>query len=716
MSRKRSASPPLELWGGIECTINRIGNQFIDQLELVGAYARADIVDQIAAVGFQKVRWPALWEHTAPNGLGRADWSWCDTTLPLLKEKGIEPIVGLVHHGSGPASTNLLDPQFAEKLAEYADAFARRYPWVRLYTPINEPLTTARFSALYGHWYPHERDDRAFVSALVNQTRAIVTAMIAIRAITPDAQLVCTEDASFTRSSAPLTAQAAFENQRRWLSLDLLTGRVSKSHPLWRYLLDGGLTRDDLAWFGRQAVTPAIIGLNYYVTSDRFLDHRLQRYPLAVHGGNGLQRYVDVEAARADGIGIRGHRRVLVEAWKRYGIPVAITEAHLGCSREEQMRWLRDAWTGAVAAREQGAEVRAVTAWALLGSTDWDSLVTRLEGHYEPGFFDIRAKTPRRTALIRVAQDLAARGESDHPLLASGGWWATAGRQPGSMAPLMIVGATGTLGRAFARTCERRGIPYVALTRMDLDILDVDAVRAAVVAHRPWAVVNAAGYVRVDDAERDAAQCRRVNAVAPAILAMVCRKARIRLLTFSSDLVFDGGRQHPYIELDPVAPLNVYGLSKAEAERRVLALNPSALVVRTSAFFGPWDESNFVTRMLSELGSRRRFRASTDVTVSPTYVPDLVNTSLDLLIDEADGVWHLANAGAVTWFELAVLAARLAGADPEGIDACSFDSLQLPATRPPYSVLGSNRGPLMPALEDSLERYVHDRRRGGAAA
>ena len=115
------------------------------------------------------------------TGCGQADWRWCDATLPLLRDHGIEPIIGLVHHGSGPASTDLLDEQFGDKLAEYAAAFARRYPWVRLYTPINEPLTTARFSALYGHWYPHRRDDAAFVAALINQTRATIKAMAAVR-------------------------------------------------------------------------------------------------------------------------------------------------------------------------------------------------------------------------------------------------------------------------------------------------------------------------------------------------------------------------------------------------------------------------------------------------------------------------------------------------------------------------------------------------------
>jgi dTDP-4-dehydrorhamnose reductase len=701
---------PLELWGGIECTINRLGDRFIDQLDLVGGYSRTDLVEKMAAVGFSKVRWPALWEHTAPNGLRHADWGWCDATLPLLREHGIEPIIGLVHHGSGPASTDLLDEQFGDKLAEYAAAFARRYPWVRLYTPINEPLTTARFSALYGHWYPHRRDDTAFVTALMNETRATIKAMAALRDITPDAELVCTEDAGSTSGRDAVAAQAAFENERRWLSLDLLTGRVSEQHPLWPYLQGAGMSVADREWFAMNAVTPAVIGLNYYVTSDRFLDDRIERYPSTVHGGNGAQRYADVEAARVEGVGIRGHAQVLMEAWQRYRVPLAITEAHLGCSREEQMRWFRDAWIGAAAAREQGATVRAVTAWAILGSTDWDSLVTRLAGHYEAGFFDIRSEPLRPTALVRVARDLADRGESDHPLLSTPGWWVADPQRPVATPPLLILGATGTLGREFVRSCDRRGIRSVAFTRAELDLLDPEAVRRAVAAHRPWAVVNAAGYVRVDEAERDAATCRRVNAIVPAILAMVCRKAGVRLLTFSSDLVFDGGHQEPYLERDPVAPLNIYGQSKAEGERRVLALHPAALVVRTSAFFGPSDEANFVTRALSALASDRPFRAPDDITISPTYVPDLVGMSLDLLIDDARGVWHLANVGAVTWFELAHLAATAAGIEPRRLEPCSSAALDLAAPRPRYSVLGSGRGQLMPQLADSVDRYVHERR------
>jgi dTDP-4-dehydrorhamnose reductase len=174
--------------------------------------------------------------------------------------------------------------------------------------------------------------------------------------------------------------------------------------------------------------------------------------------------------------------------------------------------------------------------------------------------------------------------------------------------------------------------------------------------------------VRVDEAEAEPGRCRRENADGAAVLAMECAARGLPLVTFSSDLVFDGSKSAPYVESDPVAPLNAYGRSKAEAEAQVMDACPSALVVRTSAFFGPWDSHNFVshnvvTVALRELEAGRPFAAADDATVSPTYVPDLANACLDLLIDGERGIWHLANPGAITWADLARREAELAGVD-----------------------------------------------------
>jgi dTDP-4-dehydrorhamnose reductase len=179
------------------------------------------------------------------------------------------------------------------------------------------------------------------------------------------------------------------------------------------------------------------------------------------------------------------------------------------------------------------------------------------------------------------------------------------------------------------------------------------------------------------------------------------------LVTFSSDLVFDGKARSPYRESDGVAPLGVYGLSKAQAEKQVLAAHPAALVVRTSAFFGPWDEYNFLTLTLRHLAQHIAVSAADDITVSPTYVPDLVNATLDLVIDGAAGVWHLANQGATTWVDFARSAATLTGHSTELVMPVPAASFGFTARRPEYSALASERGSgLMPPLESAVERYT----------
>ncbi len=717
--------PPLELWGGLECTVNRVGDRYFDQVIRTGHHTRADDdLHAFAALGLRTLRYPVVWERVAPGGVARADWRWTDGRLARLRELGIRPIVGLVHHGSGPRDTDLLDPAFPGRLAEFARAVAERYPWVQDFTPVNEPLTTARFAALYGHWYPHARSMHSFVRALVVECRAVVLAMEAIRTVTPHARLVQTEDVGRVFSTTPLAYQADYENERRWLSLDLLCGRLPTHDPLGRHVRAAGLTDGDRAFFAEHAVPPDVIGINYYVTSARFLDHRLDAYPAWSHGGNGRDRYADVEAVRAASCtDERAYRAPLIETFQRYGRPVAVTEAHLGGTREEQLRWLAETWSTAEHARRQGVDVRAVTAWSLLGAYDWDRLVTTEAGFYESGVYDLGAGTPRPTALASMVKALA-RGEAyDHPAVRGPGWWrrpehrvygpGAAPRPTSTMhhddKPLVITGATGTLGRAFARICEMRGLAYRLLRRADLDIADPASVDAALDGIRPWAVVNTAGFVRVDDAEREAARCHRENTVGPKVLARACAARGVRLLTFSSDLVFDGAAGRPYLERDRPAPLCVYGATKAAAEAAVLAILPSALVVRTSAFFGPWDDYNFVTVVARTLRESRVFRAAGDSVVSPTYVPDLVHTSLDLLIDDAGGLWHLANAGAVTWAELAHRTATLCGLDSALVEVCETASLGFVAPRPRFSVLGSEHGRLLPDLEGALGRYLKER-------
>ncbi|WP_229501997.1 family 1 glycosylhydrolase [Massilia cellulosiltytica] len=724
------ASSPLQLWGGLECTVNRVRDQYFSQMERNGHAERLQDLERFASLGIRAIRYPVLWERTAPDGIDSADWSWSDERLPVLQQLGVTPIVGLVHHGSGPRHTSLMSPDFAEKLAEYAGAVARRYPWVEYWTPVNEPCTTARFSGLNGVWYPHDTSEDGFIRALINQCRAVVLSMRAIRAVNPNAKLVQTDDLSRTYGTPEMAEIANFFNERRWLAWDMLCGKIDPGHALWDYLLENGAGADELLWFKENNCPPDIIGVNYYITSERWLDHRVERYPESHRTHYRGVPHADIECPRVLATPTPGIGPLLQETWDRYGLPVAVTEAHIDANREDQLRWLVEIWNAARKVQQGGADIRAVTVWALLGSFDWNCLVTECKGYYEPGPFDVRGPQPRPTAVANLMRELASGRPLAHPVLQGQGWWRRPGRflakpvatrtavadiaERGAFRstfpqPILITGATGTLGRAFARICERRNLAYHVLTRQEMDIADPASVEAAIVRFKPWAIINAGGYVRVDDAEGDVDRCMRENAHGPTVLALAAIRHALRFMTFSSDLVFDGTLDRPYVESDKVAPLGVYGRSKADAERRVLDSDPQALVIRTSAFFGPWDEHNFVTQALDALDAGRPFAAAADQVVSPTYVPDLVNTCLDLLIDRECGLWHLTNGAAMSWADLARQACAAAGVDDGRLEERTTGELGLRAARPRNSAMSSERGLLLPSFDDALARYLRDR-------
>ena len=724
------ASSPLQLWGGLECTVNRVRDDYFSQMDRNGHAARLQDLERFASLGIRAIRYPVLWERTAPDGIESADWSWPDERLPVLRQLGVTPIVGLVHHGSGPRHTSLMDDDFADKLADYAGAVARRYPWVDHWTPVNEPCTTARFSGLIGVWYPHGDSETQFIRALINQCRATVLAMRAIRAVNPAARLVQTDDLSRTYGTPEMADLTNFYNERRWLGWDMLCGKIDAGHALWDYLLRSGASPEDLLWFKDNSCPPDIIGVNYYITSERWLDHRPERYPESHRFTYNGVAHADMECPRVLATPTPGIGPLLQETWERYGLPIAVTEAHIDANRADQLRWLVEIWNAARKVQQNGADIRAVTVWALLGSYDWNCLVTACRGYYEPGPFDVRGPQPRPTAVAALMRELATGRPLSHPVLQGQGWWRRPGRffaKPVATRtavadiaervafrstfpqPILISGATGTLGRAFARICERRNLACHVLSRQEMDIADPASVEAAIVRYKPWAIVNAGGYVRVDEAETDAERCLRENTQGPTVLALAAIRHGLRFMTFSSDLVFDGRLERAYVESDAAAPLGVYGRSKADAERRVLDADPQALVIRTSAFFGPWDRHNIVTQAIDALADGRGFTAPADGVVSPTYVPDLVDACLDLLIDKECGIWHLSNGEAMRWPELIRRACAAAGIDAAGLEERSTADLGMLAARPVNSALSSERGLILPAFDDALTRYLRER-------
>ena len=662
---------PLELWVGPECTINRIDDRWRDQSALTGFASRPDDIDRLASLGAKRVRLPVLWERAAAVP-GALDFTWAASSIAALQSHGLEPIVGLLHHGSGPRHTSLVDPHFPTLFADYARQVAERFPDVEWWTPINEPLTTARFSCLYGLWYPHAADDASFVRTLLNQVRATVLAMRAIRNVNPAARLVQTDDLGFTRSTPALADQAAFDNERRWLAFDLLCGRVDEGHPFWHWLRGCGAREDELARLREAPCPPDIVGINAYVTSERFLDDRLELHPPHLHGGNGRQAYADVETVRAHGALIDGFGGRLREAHARYGLPVAITEVHMGCTREEQLRWLHQAWTAALDARRDGVDVRAVTAWAAFGTVDWSSLLTRETGHYEPGLWDARSDPPRLTALGRLAGALG-RGETPsgdalRAVVGSAGWWqrdlrlnvpphgdVTALHATG---PTLLIVGCNAIAHAFARLAHMRGLPYER--RDSIDALGPDAMLDLLKTHDAWAVVDTA------------AAGQELSA-----LSRACAGTAVPRLVVRADV------SPPTSAPDP-----------RDSDQM-------ALHIHTGRVFGPWTgEDDALSASLASLARGEPQPLDAAELVWPTYIPDLVQAALDLLIDGEVGHRWLAHGESSTWCAFVRRAARLAGHDESLVHAVGEPMTEAPSAQ--------SSGRLLPSLDDALSRYLHD--------
>jgi dTDP-4-dehydrorhamnose reductase len=655
---RQQTSPAMELWGGHECTVNRVGDRWFDQTARSGHENRLEDLALFADLGIRKLRYPALWERISPVGPDQRDFRWTDERLTEIRRLGMAPILTLCHHGSGPHYTSLLQDTFAPGLAHHAAATAERYPWVEDYTPVNEPLTTARFSALYGFWYPHLHDETAFWMALLNETDATRLAMHAIRQVNPSARLVQTDDLGFCHASPPLQHIADFQNERRWMGWDLLCGMVVPGHALWDRLVACGLEAR-LRTIADDPCPPDVIGVNHYLSSERLLDHRIDR-----HGGRALADgplgatdgvvHVDVDAVRSLPNGVIGLAGLIEQAWERYHIPVAITECHLGSTRDEQARWFLEAWREGERLRRRGVDLRAVTAWSLLGAYDWNRMVTRFIGHYEPGVFDVRGGTPRPTLMTRVLKDLASERRADGPGLQVPGWWrerredrdsyvVSADSLDATAAPLMIVGDDGELTALAIEACGARGLHYML----------IDDIARASQTVPPWAVLDT----------------RRRRSGSAFDLGVVCRRYGICGAFFTTD-----------------AP--VPGNSSA----------PGVLEIEHGPVFIADDDNALPVRVLDALDSDQPLSLEPDVIWKGVYGPSLIDGVLDLLLDGATGRMRFIPDEQWCCVRFGHVLANVAG----------FETAAVPEWETATSAVSQSQ---LPPLETVLERFVADRRR-----
>jgi beta-glucosidase/6-phospho-beta-glucosidase/beta-galactosidase len=343
----------------------------VDQMDACGHYHqwRTDF-DLLEWLGLRFVRYGAPL-HRTWLGPDRYDWSFADETFGELLKRDINPIADLCHFGVPDWLGNFQNPDFARLFPAYCAAFATRFPWVQLYTPVNEMFVCAVFSAAYGWWNEQLATDRAFVTALNHIVKANVLAMEAILDVRPDALFVQSESSEYFHAESPASIQRAeLLNARRFLSLDLNYGRRVDSN-MYEYLMDNGLSREDYHFFhGRHLKAHCIMGNDYYVTNE----HRVCRDGHTVAAGE-----------------VFGYDEITRQYFERYRLPVMHTETNCDdTERTPAVYWLWKEWANVLRLRNDGVPILGFTWYSLTDQIDWDTALRERNNRVNPrGLFDL---------------------------------------------------------------------------------------------------------------------------------------------------------------------------------------------------------------------------------------------------------------------------------------------------------------------------------------
>jgi beta-glucosidase/6-phospho-beta-glucosidase/beta-galactosidase len=348
------------------------GRVRIDEMEKCGHYERwKEDFSLIHELGIRFLRYgPPL--HRTFLAEGKYDWSFADVTFAELKRLNIAPIADLCHFGVPDWIGDFQNGDFPELFASYARDFAKRFPWVQLYTPVNEMYICATFSAKFGWWNEQLKSDKTFVIALKNIVKANVTAMQAILDVRPDAIFIQSESSEYFHAENPAAiGPAEILNARRFLSLDLNYGRRIESE-MYEFLMDNGLTRDEYHFFlGNRLKHHCILGNDYYITNE----HRVSADGMTIPSGE-----------------VFGYDEITWQYYDRYHLPVMHTETNLreGPNGDEAVNWLWKEWANVLRVRNDGIPVVGFTWYSLTDQVDWIVALREDTGQVDPvGLFDL---------------------------------------------------------------------------------------------------------------------------------------------------------------------------------------------------------------------------------------------------------------------------------------------------------------------------------------
>jgi beta-glucosidase/6-phospho-beta-glucosidase/beta-galactosidase len=343
----------------------------VDEMEKTDHYNRWKEDFQLVkdmGIDFLRYGQPYYKTHTSP---GNYDWTFADDTYQRLKELNITPIVDLCHFGVPDWLGDFQNPDFPEYFAEYAKAFAMRFPHLQLYTPVNEIFITAMFSAQYGWWNERLQSDKAFVTALKNICKANVMAMHSILSVQPEATFIQSESSEYFHAIEPQALPLArFLNQKRFLSLDLTYG-YPLNVSMYEYLLDNGMTRKEYEWFtNNQVKAHCIMGNDYYVTNEHI-----------VHPDGMTQAAGE----------IFGYYVITNQYYRRYKLPIMHTETNIKMPACKE--WLLKQWANVHRLKRDGVPIIGFTWYSLLHQVDWDSALRNDDGNInELGLYDLNRK------------------------------------------------------------------------------------------------------------------------------------------------------------------------------------------------------------------------------------------------------------------------------------------------------------------------------------